>query len=210
MKTSYANTPRYLHPLISFGLLPSTPSTTVLGLQSLDSRPKQVVGCRAPYSHRAPAFTIVELLIVIVVIGILATISIVAYNGITAKARDSVRANDMTAIEKALRAYDVQHDGVPLVAAYTAINYSGWDASVSADWLKFLRTEYGKMPVDPANTMAAASAMAGDNRIYFYYCYKSGSGTINDLPTIVAGYRKEDGTLVQTKFNVSNCLTTVP
>lgn len=40
----------------------------------------------ARYHHTSSAFTIVELLIVIVVIGILATIAIVAFNGVTNRA----------------------------------------------------------------------------------------------------------------------------
>lgn len=47
-------------------------------------------------------FTIVELLVVIVVIAILATISIVVYSGIQARARDSKRKNDLDYIAKAL------------------------------------------------------------------------------------------------------------
>jgi len=47
-------------------------------------------------------FTIVELLIVIVVIAILASISVVAYNGIQTRARDSQRSSDISAIKKAL------------------------------------------------------------------------------------------------------------
>ena len=43
-------------------------------------------------------FTIVELLIVIVVIGVLAAITIVAYNGIQSRARDSARVSDINAI----------------------------------------------------------------------------------------------------------------
>lgn len=50
-------------------------------------------------------FTIVELLIVIVVIGILAAISIVAYNNVAAKARDSQRLQDVATINKALDMY---------------------------------------------------------------------------------------------------------
>lgn len=42
-------------------------------------------------SNRQKGFTIVELLIVIVVIALLATISIVAYNGVQGRARDSKR-----------------------------------------------------------------------------------------------------------------------
>jgi len=52
-------------------------------------------------------FTIVELLIVIVVIAILAAISIVAYSGIQARARDNVRKQDLAQISKALKLYNV-------------------------------------------------------------------------------------------------------
>lgn len=45
-------------------------------------------------------FTIVELLIVIVVIGILAAISIVAYTGISKRADDSARESTSNQIEK--------------------------------------------------------------------------------------------------------------
>ena len=48
-------------------------------------------------------FTIVELLIVIVVIGILAAITIVAYNGVQTRARDAKRASDLSAVAKPLK-----------------------------------------------------------------------------------------------------------
>jgi len=47
-------------------------------------------------------FTIVELLIVIVVIGILAAITVVAYNGIQNKAKDSKAKADIAALAKAI------------------------------------------------------------------------------------------------------------
>lgn len=46
------------------------------------------------------AFTVVELLIVVVVIAILAAITIVAYNGITAQAKDSALKTDLTTTAK--------------------------------------------------------------------------------------------------------------
>lgn len=48
-------------------------------------------------------FTIVELLIVIVVIGILAAITIVAYNGVQERAIKSAQDSDATLLEKAIR-----------------------------------------------------------------------------------------------------------
>lgn len=52
-------------------------------------------------------FTIVELLIVIVVIAILASISVVAYTGIQARGRDSVRKQDIASLVKATQLYAV-------------------------------------------------------------------------------------------------------
>lgn len=51
-------------------------------------------------------FTIVELLIVIVVIGILAAITIVAYSGITARAKGATAAQNATSIQSVAEAYN--------------------------------------------------------------------------------------------------------
>ena len=60
-------------------------------------------------------FTIVELLIVIVVIAILASITIVSYNGIQGRAKNVQLLSAMDAYEKALRLYMIEHNGqVPL------------------------------------------------------------------------------------------------
>lgn len=58
-------------------------------------------------------FTIVELLIVIVVISILASITVVAYTGIQDQARDSKRRSDAAAIAKAITAWSIQTGKLP-------------------------------------------------------------------------------------------------
>ena len=63
---------------------------------------------------RQRGFTIVELLIVIVVIGVLAGISIVAYNGVTAKARDSALRADLLNAQKQLRLAQVEAGSFPV------------------------------------------------------------------------------------------------
>ena len=50
-------------------------------------------------------FTLVELIIVIVIIGILAAVTVVGYQSQTAKARDSKRLSDIDSIRKAIEVY---------------------------------------------------------------------------------------------------------
>jgi general secretion pathway protein G len=56
-------------------------------------------------TNRQHGFTIVELLIVIVVIGILAAIVIVAYNGVTSRASDNAVKSDLVNLAKEMEAY---------------------------------------------------------------------------------------------------------
>ena len=56
-------------------------------------------------------FTIVELLIVIVVIGILASITIVSYNGIQKRAQDTVVASDLANFKKTMELVRADNDG---------------------------------------------------------------------------------------------------
>lgn len=58
----------------------------------------------------------------IVIIGILAAIVIVAYNGITNSAKDAKRAADLNSIAKALARYHIDHGGYPRCGATTATN----------------------------------------------------------------------------------------
>ena len=61
------------------------------------------------WAKNKPGFTIVELLIVIVVIGILAAIVIVAYNGVQTRARDSQRKSDLSQLAKIISLYSVDN-----------------------------------------------------------------------------------------------------
>lgn len=65
----------------------------------------------SPTAKPERGFTIVELLIVIVVIGILAAITIVAYNGIQQRANDARRKSDLDQIAQLLTLYDQDKNG---------------------------------------------------------------------------------------------------
>jgi prepilin-type N-terminal cleavage/methylation domain-containing protein len=72
-------------------------------------------------------FTIVELLIVVVVIGILAAIVIVAYNGITQSAQKAAVVSAVNQTTKLFDVYALQYGSYPSVSTYTCI--AGFDES---------------------------------------------------------------------------------
>lgn len=69
-------------------------------------------------SNRSDGFTIVELLIVIVVIGILAAITIVAFNGVQDRAKWSSLQSDLSSINKAVLVYYAENGSYPATATY--------------------------------------------------------------------------------------------
>jgi general secretion pathway protein G len=58
-------------------------------------------------------FTIVELLIVVVVIGILAAIVVVAYNGVTSSTHESAVKNDLSSFAKKMEVYKATNGDYP-------------------------------------------------------------------------------------------------
>ncbi len=151
-------------------------------------------------------FTIVELLIMIVIIALLAAITVAAFSGTQRRARDSVRANDITYIRKMLLAYQIDNGGLPRTSTYGGVGPGGWNISSSASWLSFLGTTYGKVPVDPVNT-GTTDPGAGGGLSYFYYCYDAGSGMLPATANVVLGYKSEvTNASVRTNFSVERCL----
>jgi general secretion pathway protein G len=67
-------------------------------------------------NKREKGFTIVELLIVIVVIGILALLVITTYSTIQQKARNSKRASDIKSLQTQIEAYFTQSGHYPSLA----------------------------------------------------------------------------------------------
>jgi prepilin-type N-terminal cleavage/methylation domain-containing protein len=83
-------------------------------------------------------FTIVELLIVIVVIGILVALVITTFSGIQRRARDTERQTDIKAIHSQVEAYYAQNGHYPTLAnvnddSWVGTNLAGLDLGALQD-----------------------------------------------------------------------------
>jgi Tfp pilus assembly protein PilE len=67
----------------------------------------------SPTRYRKNGFTVVELIVIIVVIGILAGISIVGYSGLQERSRDAERKADIESIQSVLETYRDQTGEYP-------------------------------------------------------------------------------------------------
>lgn len=117
-----------------------------------------------PKQNKA-GFTIVELLIVIVVIGILAAITIVAYNGIQDRTNDASVKSDLTALMKKFELYKVDKGTYP--PSDTELNTLGLRVNKKA-YLVAPDTTYNLVPClkpDDKSVAIAAISKSG-NRFY--------------------------------------------
>lgn len=104
-------------------------------------------------------FTIVELLIVIVVIGILAALVITTFTGIQQKARDTERTADIKALQGQVEAYYAQKGNYP---TRTDVNDATWRSTN----MKGLDAEALKDPKNPAATGTLAAAVSSSQYRY--------------------------------------------
>lgn len=107
---------------------------------------------RAHVSGNKQAFTVVELLIVIVVIGILATLTIIAYSGVQNQAKTAAVQSDISSVARKLAEYRVKNNST-YPANLAAINIA-----------------------DNANTDYSYSTIITNN--VSYYCLQGKNGAI--------------------------------
>lgn len=116
-------------------------------------------------------FTIVEIIIVIVIIAVLAAIAVVSYNGLTRRAQDSIRSQDLASILKAINLYKLHNGRFPVIKSTTTLG--GWDSSsVAPDTFlsELVPGEARTVPIDPVNDDGIGGGKFG----YRYYLYGAG------------------------------------
>jgi len=108
------------------------------------------------------AFTLVELLIVIAILGILTTIITVNYLGAKAKARDAKRITDLEAVQTALAMYYADNKSYPLSGADNTVHPLASECPSMAGDINIVKTALGtgylpNWPKDPSNRSATGS-----------------------------------------------------
>lgn len=121
-------------------------------------------------------FTIVELLVVIVVIAVLAAISIVAYNGVQARARDASRMSNLKRIAQAIEMYYIDNNHYPAIQDGSGVESSC--GSQTENWGHCDRTKQLSDALAPYLTLDPVSLSSATTGTTYYYYYNS-AGTDN-------------------------------
>lgn len=165
-------------------------------------------------------FTIVELLVVIVIIGILASITIVAYNGAQDRAYDANTKDAVSKVADALQLYTLKYgttlkgdSGSATALSGTACTDGGgqgfFGRGVYTCTTEEMLTAAGDLPDNfsaqvPKNTYYAKSAADGRYSLMIYKCTASGAGRYALYWTLRAPSKSDSDSINSTLTQCSN------
>ena len=138
-------------------------------------------------------FTLIELLIVIIIIGILAAIAFVAYNGATNKAKQAAAQSTLAEVQHQLAIYYADHSSYPAVnATATTLTCTNQTSQTSAT--STLYVDYWLESIEGSNNYGLCNSFTDGNG-YTYAVFPSGcgdsvtsSGAITTGSTACTGY----------------------
>ncbi len=157
--------------------------------------------------QRKQGFTIVELLIVIVVIGILAGLVITTYSGIQQRARNTERQTDLKAVQGQLEAYFAQNGRYP--TSGTQASATAGLGGTSANNVTFIGTDMKGLDKealrDPKATPGDYSLATGSTTNK--YAYAATPSACDNSSTDCTGYTltaKQEGSGNDIVYNSLN------
>ena len=116
------------------------------------------------------AFTLIELLIVVAIIGILASVVLVSLNSGRTKAKAARSVAQLKSVNTALEAYYASEGSYPVTGS-TGGNWQGycsaWGANLGLNWIPELKEAgltNGSLPIDPRNN----GSCFNDEKQYIY------------------------------------------
>ena len=152
-------------------------------------------------------FTIVELLIVIVVIGILAALVLNTFQGVQARARDTERKTDLVAISTQLEAYYTDFGHYPSGSATVDTCGANNGGTYTGDCDLVVLTTRGLDPEalnDPNNNQIIVNANPGnanDNQYYYDVTGANCTGERCDAFTLSAVLESDGTTFTKNSIN---------
>ena len=152
-------------------------------------------------------FTLVELLIVIIIIGILATLVIVTFTGVQAKARDSKRQTDIGALDSHLEAFFAENGYYPTIVdlksgSFLSANMKGFDPKALCDPKSLTSTN-----TDCSTPTIVDQAPAANTYLYTYQATggtcdeTAASSSTNECTSFTLTAELEGGGIFQKKSN---------
>lgn len=121
---------------------------------------------------RKNGFTLVELLVVISILGILSTVALVVYSGVTARARDNQRIKNLQAIKQALELYRSDVHNYP-----TSLTFG-----VGSNLTNGSSTYLSPIPQDVGSPNRIYNYFAPTDGLSFILCAKKESSSAFDPP----------------------------
>lgn len=124
----------------------------------------------AQEDEKKKAFTVLELIVVVAIIGIVSTFISVVVSNASERARDAVRNQSTANIRTALEIYNFEH------GEYPPLNWTS--SNTPAEWETFEAMLGIELPVDPVNSGGDAGfhhhAYNVGNRTYSYFAQNYG------------------------------------
>lgn len=119
-----------------------------------------------PRRRKQSGFTLVELLIVVIILGILAAVVIPQFNTASSEAKESALVSNLATIRQAIELYKVQHnDSFPPLAEFVVQMTSTTDEAGSTSGTKYgpyIRNSFPTNPINGAADVIALAASAND------------------------------------------------
>jgi prepilin-type N-terminal cleavage/methylation domain-containing protein len=122
--------------------------------------------------NKQSAFTLLELLIVMIILALLSGLGLMAFGTIQQKSRDSRRKQDLSSISKALETYYNDNEAYPS-SSVGVIEGCGVGASEACTWGEVWETDDGALymtalPQDPVTSQNYYYYQVDDNSYYLF------------------------------------------